>query len=91
MHVHWYARDTFTLFIANGVTGVRQIFGNSDLLRWRDQIAKGSLLGRRMFVASPIIDGQFSPEQTRAIRSVSRVSAYMKNLRSWSSRDWVVS
>src|SRR5678816_3128278 len=57
MHVHWYARDTLTLFIANGVTGVRQMFGNSDLLRWRDQIAKGSLLGPRMVVASPIIDG----------------------------------
>ena len=57
MHVHWYARDTFTLFTANGVTGVRQMFGNSDLLRWRDQIAKGSLLGPRMVVASPIIDG----------------------------------
>jgi len=57
MHVHWYVRDTFTLFIANGVTGVRQMFGNSDLLRWRDQIAKGSLPGPRMVVASPIIDG----------------------------------
>ena len=57
MHVHWYGRDTFTLFIANGVTGVRQMFGNSDLLRWRDQIAKGSLLGPRMVVASPIVDG----------------------------------
>jgi len=57
MHVHWYVRDTFSLFIANGVTGVRQMFGNSDLLRWRDQIAKGSLLGPRMVVASPIIDG----------------------------------
>ena len=57
MHVHWYARDTFTLFTANGVTGVREMFGNPDLLRWRDEIAKGSLLGPRMVVASPIIDG----------------------------------
>ncbi len=57
MHVHWYRRDMFTLFIANGVTGVRQMFGNSDLLRWRDEIAKDSLLGPRMIVASPIIDG----------------------------------
>jgi hypothetical protein len=57
MHVHWYVRDTFTLFIASGVTSVRQMFGNSNLLRWRDQIAKGSLLGPRMVVASPIIDG----------------------------------
>jgi hypothetical protein len=57
MHVHWYTRDTLSLFTANGVTGVRQMFGNSDLLRWRDEIAKGSLLGPRMVVASPIIDG----------------------------------
>jgi imidazolonepropionase-like amidohydrolase len=57
MHVHWYVRDTFTLFMANGVTGVRQMFGNSELLRWREDIAKGSLLGPRMLVASPIIDG----------------------------------
>src|SRR5262245_61195668 len=32
MHVHWYFRDTLTLFTANGVTGIRQMFGNSDLL-----------------------------------------------------------
>jgi len=57
MHVHWYLRNTFTLFIANGVTSVRQMFGSSDLLRWREQIAKGSLLGPRMMVASQIIDG----------------------------------
>jgi len=57
MHVHWYGRDTLTLFTANGVTGIRQMFGNSDLLRWRDEIAKGSLQGPHMVVASPIIDG----------------------------------
>jgi len=57
MHVHWYLRDTFSLFIANGVTGVRQMFGNSELLRWREQIAHRSLLGPRMVVASQIVDG----------------------------------
>src|SRR5262245_34042635 len=40
MHVHWYNRDTFTLFTANGVTGVRQMSGTSDLLRWRQDFAK---------------------------------------------------
>jgi hypothetical protein len=59
MHVHWYRRDMLTLFTANGVTGVRQMFGNSDLLRWRAEIAKGSLAGPRMVVASPIIDGPY--------------------------------
>src|SRR5262245_36210305 len=32
MHVHWYSRDTLTLFIANGVTGIREMFGISSLL-----------------------------------------------------------
>ena len=57
MHVHWYDKQSLTLFIANGVTGVRQMFGNPDLLRWRDEIARGSLEGPRMVVASPILDG----------------------------------
>jgi Amidohydrolase family len=57
MHVHWYSRETLTLFTANGVTGIREMFGNPDLLRWRDEIAKGSFAGPHMSVASPIIDG----------------------------------
>ena len=57
MHVHWYDRDSLTLFTANGVTGIREMFGGPNLLRWRDEIAKGSLTGPRMIVASPIIDG----------------------------------
>jgi hypothetical protein len=57
MHVHWYIRNTLTLFTANGVTGIRQMFGNANLLRWRDEIANGLLQGPRMIVASPIIDG----------------------------------
>jgi hypothetical protein len=57
MHVHWYNKDTFTLFTANGVTGIRQMFGNPYLLGWRQEIEKGSLSGPRMILASPIIDG----------------------------------
>lgn len=57
MHVHWYIKDYFSLFTANGVTGIRQMFGNPDLLRWRQDIAKGTFQGPRMIVASPIIDG----------------------------------
>src|SRR5437016_11061988 len=29
MHVHWYNLEYNQLFLANGVTGVRQMFGNS--------------------------------------------------------------
>lgn len=57
MHVHWYDKRSLPLFTANGVTGIRQMFGTPELLRWRQELADGSLQGPRMIVASPILDG----------------------------------
>jgi imidazolonepropionase-like amidohydrolase len=57
MHVHWYDERLLSLFLANGVTGVRQMFGGPNLLRWRREIEAGTLLGPRHVVASPIVDG----------------------------------
>jgi imidazolonepropionase-like amidohydrolase len=102
MHVHWYARDTFTLFTANGVTGVRQMSGTSDLLRWRQDfaknIAKGSLPGTRMIVASPIVDGprpvwpnsiavSNEDEGRKAVRSVKKMGADFVKVYSLLPRD----
>jgi imidazolonepropionase-like amidohydrolase len=57
MHVHWFDKDYLPLFIANGVTGVRQMFGTPELLQQRNAIEKGNLLGPRMIIASPLVDG----------------------------------
>ena len=66
MHVHsvfgdWFpgGRDVILpLFIANGVTGVRDMGGElSVLLGWRTAIAAGTLVGPRMVVAGPMLDG----------------------------------
>jgi len=57
MHVHWYDKDYLPLFIANGVTGVRQMFGAPEHYRWRKEIEAGRLLGPHMLIASPIVDG----------------------------------
>ena len=66
MHVHtvfgdWLPRDERVvppLFVANGVTGVRDMGGELDVLKeWRAQIAAGRLLGPRMFIAGPMLDG----------------------------------
>jgi imidazolonepropionase-like amidohydrolase len=57
MHVHWYNRDFLPLFIANGVTGVRIMWGGPLQQQWRQDIEKGSVLGPRMSIASPIVDG----------------------------------
>lgn len=56
MHTH-FGRDDLGLFLANGVTTVRLMWGWSDPIRWRDSIASGALLGPSMFVAGTIIEG----------------------------------
>jgi len=66
MHVHtvfgdWLPRDervVLPLFVANGVTGVRDMGGDLDVLKiWRANIAAGTLLGPRMMIAGPMLDG----------------------------------
>lgn len=58
MHIHWYDERLLPLFIANGVTGVRQMFGNPIHLAWRNRIESGALVGPRQVVGSTIVDGQ---------------------------------
>ena len=66
MHVHevfgdWLPRDervVLPLFVANGITGVRDMGGELDVLKeWRTRIAAGRLLGPRMYIAGPMLDG----------------------------------
>jgi imidazolonepropionase-like amidohydrolase len=66
MHVHtvfgdWLPRDEkvmLPLFVANGVTGVRDMGSDLDVVAtWRASIAAGRLLGPRMVVAGPMLDG----------------------------------
>jgi len=57
MHVHWYEKDYLPLFIANGVTGTRQMYGVPMFQQWRKEIEAGELLGPHMLIPSPILDG----------------------------------
>ncbi|MBI4456644.1 MAG: amidohydrolase family protein [Acidobacteria bacterium] len=63
MHVHtWYQKVAFLpLFIANGVTGVRDVHAPLDhfeqIKQWRQEIASGKLLGPRIFTSGPLVDG----------------------------------
>jgi hypothetical protein len=66
MHVHsafgdWFpgGRDIILpLFIANGVTGVRDMGGDVPvLLEWRKQIADGKIIGPRIVISGPMLDG----------------------------------
>src|SRR5262249_40251284 len=59
MHVHFTeVARTFPMFIANGVTGVRNVGGDLEqLLRWRAEVVSGKLLGPRIVTCGPILDG----------------------------------
>lgn len=59
MHVHFTEIErSFPLFIANGVTGVRNMGGDlEDSLRWRAAVVSGKLLGPRIVTCGPIVDG----------------------------------
>lgn len=57
MHVHLHIRSDLDLFLANGITCVRDMWGRPTHLKWAEQVAAGDLAGPRIVVASPIIDG----------------------------------
>jgi hypothetical protein len=53
-------RYVFPLFLANGVTGVREMgrpMPAADQVRWRDQVASGAVIGPRLVVPGPFVDG----------------------------------
>src|SRR5437899_256729 len=66
MHVHlafgdWFpgAKDiSLPLFIANGVTGVRDMGSELDVIQnWRSELASGRLIGPRIYTSGPMLDG----------------------------------
>ncbi len=66
MHVHlvfgdWFpgAQDiSLPLFVANGVTGVRDMGSELDIVQsWRNDIEAGRLIGPRIYTPGPMLDG----------------------------------
>jgi imidazolonepropionase-like amidohydrolase len=79
MHVHSAFGDWFPggreiilpLFIANGVTGVRDMGGDLPvLIEWRKQIAAGEIVGPRMVISGPMLDGYLPTGKLRFPSSV---------------------
>jgi len=67
MHVHSLSKSQpdrfFPLFIANGVTGIRDMGGNIPLLQvaqLKKEVSTGSRLGPEIFAAGPILEGERS-------------------------------
>ena len=84
MHVHTFFGDwvpggrevTLPLFLAFGVTGVRDMGSDLDpVLAARRDVENGSQIGPRMIVSGPMLDGPKSPfPATRTSRSPRRAA-----------------
>jgi imidazolonepropionase-like amidohydrolase len=56
-HVSKARASSLGLFVANGVTTLRDMGGDhEELLRWRREIARGERLGPRMLIAGPYLE-----------------------------------
>ncbi|HEY4875280.1 MAG TPA: amidohydrolase family protein [Puia sp.] len=66
MHIHDAGDDSSNrfeyvpLFLANGVTGIRDMWGSEEMLKLKNDIDAGKFIGPRMVIGSPIIDGEKS-------------------------------
>lgn len=77
MHVHsafvspaWDEKVIYPLYIANGVTAVRDMGGDPDVLESRrKRIESGELLGPRLVLAGPFLAGGKSDRQTIAVNT----------------------
>src|SRR6266436_6548988 len=109
MHVHlvfgdWFpgAQDiSLPLFVANGITGVRDMGSELDIVQgWRNEIEAGRLTGPRIFTSGPMLDGPkprfpssvaiATPEDAhRAVADLKRRGADFIKLQSLIPRDAV--
>src|SRR5258707_1134151 len=109
MHVHLVFGDWFPdakeislpLFVANGVTGVRDMGSELDVVQdWRNEIEAGQLVGPRILTSGPMLDGPkprfpssvaiATPEDAhRAVADLKRRGADFIKLQSLIPRDAV--
>jgi imidazolonepropionase-like amidohydrolase len=86
MHVHVWSSQDLVLHVANGVTLVRNMWGQPTLLDLRARVAAGEVLGPTIITAGPIVDGDppiwdgsavaASPDDGRRIVAEQKAAGY---------------
>ena len=67
-----YVEDVLFLYIANGVTTVRNMLGNEYHLKVKARVERGELAGPRIFAAGPFFNKELAPNPGAAQREVRR-------------------
>ena len=84
MHVHTAVpagREVLALYVANGVTGVRDMAGEwRQLSEWRREIASNQLIGPRMILSGPYLEGGDVPIPHILVRNAEEARAAVDSL-----------
>jgi imidazolonepropionase-like amidohydrolase len=84
MHVHTTmpgGDEVLSMYIANGVTGVRDMAGDLDTLNlWRREIAAGTRIGPRMIASGPYLEGGDVPIPHLLVRDPADAEAAVDSL-----------
>lgn len=71
MHVHLNSRGQLPLYVAWGVTGVRDMGSDYDRVRlWREEMQQGKLVGPHIETCGPALNGVSSGDPRLAVRVV---------------------
>lgn len=74
MHVHLYTEGDLFTYVANGVTTVRNMAGDSTHLRMRRRVREGVVVGPRIITAGPVVEAApLSHPDNALVESPSRV------------------
>ena len=57
MHAHIISTDMFPLFLVNGVTSVRNLWGFPRILEWAQEVERGERVGPSIYSTSALVDG----------------------------------
>ena len=77
LHVH-AERAALPLFLANGVTTIRELNGSAEHIAMRDSIAAGQIPGPRLFVSTPLLVGEANRFRHVLVQNVDSARALVR-------------
>lgn len=67
MHTHPFRPFDLLTFLANGITTIRVMWGDTAQLAWRRDVERGALIGPRIVTSGAIIDGDPPSQPTMRV------------------------